>query len=171
MDQVLPVAAGRSSERPVSFPDALLYRGRTGDGADCLVTFDRRTVVLSRPLAGLSCRIRLTASQYQAMAVETRSGVHVVCLVHAQPGLSVDLAEADDLGAAEEYCEKLADFLNLPAMLLARGEPGEQEEAVVAAPRRNRKARSQRPRFLTRRKTGDVIEFPRIAKREIIARN
>ncbi len=68
-DKIQASEAGRSSGRPVSFPDVLLYRGRASDGEECLATFDNRTVLLSRLVGGLPCRIRVSVSQYQA---ETR---------------------------------------------------------------------------------------------------
>ena len=111
MDKVLHTTAGRSSGRPVWFPAVLLYRGRAEDGAHCLTTFDRRTVVLSRPVAGLACKIRLSTRQYQAVAVVARDDRHSVRLVHRDPGLSVDLTEMENFEAAEAYCDRLADFL------------------------------------------------------------
>src|SRR5215204_6815393 len=107
MGEVLPIHTGRSVERPVSFPDVILYRGRTGDGADCLTTFDRRTVVLSRPVAGLSCKIRLSVNQYQAVAVVARDRANIIRLMHRDPGLSIDLTEMEDFDAAEEYRDRL----------------------------------------------------------------
>src|ERR671916_494949 len=106
MNKILSIQAGRSTGRPASFPEVLLYRGRAGDGADCLATFDKDTVVLSRPVAGLSCRIRLSTSQYQAVAAVAREDRHVVQLMHRDPGLSIDLVEAATLEAAEEHRDR-----------------------------------------------------------------
>jgi len=171
MDKVLHTTAGRSSGRPVCFPDVILYRGRAEDGADCLTTFDRRTVVLSRPVAGLACKIRLSTRQYQAVAVVARDDRHSVRLVHRDPGLSVDLTEMENFEAAAAYCDRLADFLDLPPMLMAGMTPA-ADAAAESAPAARRKAaiRARRPRFLTRRKTGQVIEFRKLERREIIAR-
>lgn len=176
MSKILSIQTGRSQERPVSFPDVLLYRGRAGDGADCLATFDRSTIVLSRPVAGLSCRIRLSTSQYRAVAAVAREDCHVIQLMHRDPGLSIDLAEASSLEAAEEYGERLAEFLDLPMLTLAgRGPSGDTIVAGPApAPRRNQPARlgdHRRPRFLTRRKTGEVVSIRKVEGSEIIARS
>src|SRR5918998_4127558 len=100
MDKVLHTTGGRSSERPVCFPDVILYRGRTGDGADCLTTFDRKTVMLSRPVAGLACKVRLSTRQYQAIALIIRDDRNTISLVHREAGLSVDLTDMDDAEAA-----------------------------------------------------------------------
>jgi hypothetical protein len=173
LDEVHPEGAGRSPERPVSFPDIHLYRARAGDGADCLATFDRRTIVLARPIAGIPCKIRLSLSQYQAVALIAGDAVNVIRLLHREPGLSLDLERIDSFEAAEEYRDQLASFLDLPPLTMAGlgpslETPAEAAESVV--PRR-RTGRSSRPRFLIRRAPGQPIEIRRIDGREIIARH
>lgn len=173
MNKILSITAGRSSGRPASFPEVLLYRGRAADGADCLATFDKETIVLSRPVAGLSCRIRLSTNQYQAVATIAREDRHVIHLMHRDPGLSVDLAEAASLEAAEDHRDRLAEFLDLPTLTLAGRSASGDTIVSAAAPARRRKVHNgvRRPRFLSRRKSGNVIAFGPIAGREIIARS
>lgn len=173
MNKILSIPAGRFSKRPASFPEILLYRGRAGDGADCLATFDKATIVLSRPVAGLSCRIRLSTNQYQAVAAIAREDRHVVHLMHRDPGLSIDLADAATLEAAEEHRDRIAEFLNLPALTLAGRSASGDTVVSRAAPTRRRKVHNRfpRPRFLSRRKAGTVIPFQPITGREIIARS
>ena len=170
MDEVLHMTTGRSSERPVCFPDVILHRGRAGDGADCLTTFDRKTVMLSRPVAGLACKVRLSTRQYKAVAMIARGERHTICLLHAEKGLSVELTDFDGADAAEDYCHRLAAFLDLPTVLMARGDGAVEASARPAASPR-RKTRPRRPRFLTRRKSGDVIDIRKLSGREIIARS
>ena len=165
----LPIRNIGSQNRAASFPDVLLYRGRAGDGEECLATFDRHTVLLSRAVADLPCRIRLSVRQYQAVAVIVTAGLHTVRLLHAEDGLSVDLAEIDDLEAAEEYCGRLASFLQLPSVTMGAGRAGGKPSAP-ASPGRTRLAKQRRARFLTRRRTGNVIHIRKLEKREIIAR-
>lgn len=169
MDEVLHMTAGRSSERPACFPDIILYRGRAGDGADCLTTFDRKTVMLSRPVGGLACKVRLSTRQYKAVAVIARGESHTICLLHGERGLSVELTEFDDAEAAEDYCHRLAAFLDLPTLLMAGGDARAASGQPTASPRRRMRAR--RPRFLSRRKSGDVIDIRKLSGREIIARS
>jgi hypothetical protein len=164
--------AGRSTERPASFPDALFYKGRAGDGADCLATFDRRTVLLSRPVGGLACRIRVGVSQYRAVALVSSDDRHVVCLMHSQPGLSVDLMETENLEAAEALRDQLSDFLDLPQIEMGGlGATDEDRAARQPAARRRMPLRTRRPRFLARRRSGEPVEIRRIDGREIIARS
>lgn len=175
MNKILSMSAGRSSERPVSSADVLLYRGRAGDGADCLATFDRDTLVMSRPVAGLSCRIRIGTRQYKAVAAVAREGRHVIHLMHSDPGLSIDLAEATSLEDAEDHCDRLAAFLDLPRLTLAGRSASGDTIMSGAAPvqRRNQPVRlgkHRRPRFLTRRRTGNVVAIRKVEGSELIAR-
>jgi hypothetical protein len=177
LDKVHQNSAGRSSGRPVSFPDALLYRGRAADGADCLATFDRRSIVIARQVGALPCRVRVPICQYDAVAVVSSEERHRIRLMHDDPGLTLDLVEMDDLGDAEEYCDRLARFLDLPSVLVAgsaaEAEPADVAEAANAAPamRRDPALRRRRPRFLARRKSGEVIFLNKVAGREIMARS
>ena len=176
MDKVPSNSAGRSSERPVSFPDILFYRGRAGDGADCLAALDRQLVVLSRPLAGLPCRIRISTRQFSAVAVVSRGEGHVVQLLHRESGLTFDVLETSTLQDAEERCDALADFLDLPTMVMgglgpAGEEPARLPRLTQPTERRTRLARSRRPRFLTRRRKGEPNGAHKLEGEEIIARS
>ena len=162
--------ADRSMERSAIFPDILLYRATAGDGADCLAAFNRQTVLIARPVAGLACRIRLKLKHFLAVAATEERGNYLVRLMHRDPGLTLDLAEFDTLAAAEEYRDGLAASLGLATLTLAGRATG---PVVVPAATLNqrRKRRAHRPRFLYRRKTGDVVALPTFAEREIIARS
>ena len=134
---------------------------------------------MSRPVAGLACRIRIPVRQYQAVAVLVRDERNLVRIVHRDAALSVDVEEFAAFETAEEYRDRLASFLDLPPLTLA-GAPASADEAedeAEAAPavsrsrRRDPALRSRRPRFLTRRRAGEVIALRKIEGREIIARH
>jgi hypothetical protein len=163
--------AGCLYGQPASFPDVLLYRCTAGDGADCLATFDRRTVLMSRAIAGLACRIRVPVRQYQAVALLVGERSHTIRLMHREAGLSLDIERFDSLATAEEYHDRLADFLDLPVVVVA-GEPSKKAaENTAPLPRRTRTLRARRPRFLMRRRSGAPVSIRRIEGREIIARH
>jgi hypothetical protein len=173
MDESHLNLTGRSDERPVSFPDAILVRGRAGDGADCLVTFDRRMLMMSRPIAGLACRIRVPVRQYLAVAVLARDEGHVVRLLHDESGLSVDVEAFSSFETAEEYRDRLATFLDLPQLTLA-GAPADKakvDREAASFQARHPSLRKRRARFLTRRQSGTPLSLRKIEGCEIIARN
>jgi hypothetical protein len=127
---------------------------------------------MSRPVAGLACRIRVPVRQYEAVAVLVSENRHVIRLMHRDAGLSIDVEEFETFQTAEEYRDRLAGFLNLPPMTMA-GVPdrGETAEDGAPQPRRGRPLRGRRPRFLTRRRPGAGAPLGKIEGREIIARN
>jgi hypothetical protein len=129
--------------------------------------------VLSRPVSGLACKIRLSLRQYQAIAVIAKDDGNVVRLMHRDPGLSVDLTRIESFEAAEAYRDRLSDFLDLPPLMMAgNGAAAEKvADSSAARPRRTRPLRSRRPRFLARRHTGEPIQIRKIDGREIIARH
>lgn len=170
-DNLHPNRAGRSTKRPASFPDVLLYRGKTAEGEDCLVTFDRQTIVLSRPVAGLACRIRLSVAQYDAVAVVISHEGLTIRLMHDDAGLSIDLAEMPDLEQAEEYRDRLAGFLDLPAVTMGGVRPSASPNTTVLNGGRTGLMKRRRARFLTRRQTGNVVELRKFEGGELIARN
>ncbi len=97
---------------------------------------------------------------------------HVIRLLHRDAGLSIDVEEFDTFETAEEYGDRLANFLDLPAMMMA-GAPGSDAPRKPAAPRRRRglPIRGRRPRFLMRRRPGADGATEKVEGREIIARN
>lgn len=127
---------------------------------------------MSRPLAGLACRIRVPVRQYQAVALLVGERNHVIRLMHRDIGLSLDVEEFENYATAEEYRERLADFLGLPSVI-ASGTPSPEETLVQAEPRarRTRAAKTRRPRFLARRHSGNEIAIRKVEGREIIARH
>ena len=128
---------------------------------------------MSRPVAGLACRIRIPVRQYQAVAVLVAGKNHVIRLLHRDAALSIDVEEFENFHTAEEYRDRLASFLDLPPMLMA-GAPAAEAEPAGSAPifaRRDRSARTRRPRFLKRRRVGADIAIRPVVGREIIARN
>lgn len=125
--------------------------------------------MISRPLAGLACKIRLNLRQYQAVAVVATEGGNVIRLTHREPGLSIDIADMAAFDDAEDYRDRLAMFLDLPTLMLAGGGAAEGRSAKPAV-RRTKTNSARRPRFLSRRKGGDVVSIRKIEGRELIAR-
>jgi hypothetical protein len=129
---------------------------------------------MSRPVAGLACRIRVPVRQYQAVALVMREKSHVIRLMHRDAALSLDVEEFESFATAEDYRDRLAGFLGLPPVIAAGTPSPDSEEEIVTGPalvRRGRAIRVRRPRFLARRAPGEKLARGKIEGREIIARN
>jgi hypothetical protein len=127
---------------------------------------------MSRPVAGLACRIRIPVRQYQAVALLVGERSNVIRLMHRDAGLSLDVEEFESFETAEEYRDRLAGFLGLPSVIAA-GTPSPEDalSAATSRTRRSRTIKARRPRFLTRRHSGSAVTIHKIEGREIIARH
>ena len=127
---------------------------------------------MSRPVAGLACKIRIPVRQYQAVALLVHEQRHVIRLMHRDADLSLDVEEFESFETAEEYRDRLAGFLDLPSVIAA-GTPALEDALPTATPgaRRNRTVKARRPRSLTRRHSGDAVKINKVEGREIIARH
>ena len=129
---------------------------------------------MSRPVAGLACRIRVPVRQFQAVALVVRENSHVIRLMHRDVGLSLDVEEFESFATAEDYRDRLAGFLGLPPVIAAGAPARDAEDEIATGPVRTRRGRSikvRRPRFLARRVAGEKVARGKIEGREIIARN
>jgi hypothetical protein len=128
-------------------------------------------VLMSRPLAGVPCRIRIPVRQYEAVALIAREGGHVIRLLHRDQELSVDVEEFEDFVTAAEYRDRMATFLDLPALMLAGSPSDAPSAAQISHQKRHPVLGRRRARFLARRRSGELISLRRIEGAEIIARN
>ena len=180
-----PVWAGRNMRLdPFRLPQAVSYATRDEQG-DVTFMIDQRGAVIRRVLerSGLPVTIFLPARAFRgvaARALEDPEGNVTVTLelLHNDPQLSVPLLVADDLDDIAADWRTWAEEYRLP-MLLIEGDGiartlDESLGAVKTAPikqrRKRRASQPRRPRFLARRKTGDLGLRLIIGGQEIIAR-
>lgn len=181
-----PVWAGRNMRLdPFRLPQAVSYATRD-DVGDVTVTIDHRGAVIRRTLerSGLPAIIALPAHVFRgvaARAIEDDIGAVTVTLelLHDDAALSVPLLVADDLDDIAADWRAWADAYRLPMLLIeADGVARTLEESLgtavkTAPPQARRKGRistQRRPRFLARRRTGDLGLRLVIGGEEIIAR-
>lgn len=181
-----PVWAGHNMRLdPRRLPQVVSYAARD-DFGDVTFTIDQRGAVVRRTLAmsRLPVTIVLPASSFRgvaARAIEDASGHITVTLelLHNDPMLSVPLLVADDLDDVAADWRTWAEAYGLPMLLIeADGIARTLEESLGAAlrgappvPRRRRRTAPRgRPRFLARRRMGDLGVRLVIDGEEIIAR-
>lgn len=169
---------------PSRLPQAACYASRDEHG-DVTFTLDHRGVTVRRVLAqsGLKVAVALPARAFRgvaARAIEDGDGLVTVTLelLHHDPALSVPLLVAHDLDDVAADWRAWSDAYGLPMLLVeADGVARSLEESLglvkTSAPAPRRKGRAstrRRPRFLARRRTGDLGLRLVIDGEEIIAR-
>lgn len=180
-----PVWAGRSMRLdPFRLPQIVSY-ATSDDHGDVTFTIDRRGVVLKRMLqqSGLPVTVALPARAFRgvaARAIEDFEGEVTVTLelMHHDPSLCVPLLVASDLNDVAADWRAWADAYRLPMLLVeADGIARPLEEALggvkIASPERHRRGRAvsgRRPRFLARRRQGELGLRLVVDGEEIIAR-
>jgi hypothetical protein len=114
----------------------------------------------------------MSLRHYQAIALVVGENKHSVRLMHREPNLCVDLVEYAAFEDAEDHRDRLAEFLKLPPLMLAgrNAFPKLSDECAPAA-RRARPARSLRPRFLMRRRTGAKVATRKVEGHEFTTRH
>ena len=130
------------------------------------------TSLLSRPVGGLACRIRITVRQYHAVAVVARETTNVIRLMHPRQPTFRSTCEVKDFADAEEYCDRLAEFLDLPALTLAGDKNWDDAMSGTLKRAARRKAnRGKRAALPRPPAAGNVVAFRAVEGREIIARH
>lgn len=168
---------------PFRLPQAVSYAVRD-DLGDVTFTIDRRGAVVRRVLENsrLPVTVVLPAKAFvgvAARAIEDGDGTVTVTLelLHNDPMLSVPLLVARDLDDVAADWRAWSDAFDLPMLLIeADGVARSLEESLglVKGPpvprRKGRTSTRRRPRFLARRKTGDLGIRLVVDGEEIIAR-
>lgn len=183
---LMPVWAGRNMRLdPFRLPQMVSYATKD-DYGDVTFTIDRRGAVVRRvlPKSGLPATVLLPASAFRGVAAraidDDRRNVTVTLeLLHNDPMLSVPLLVADNLEDVAADWRNWADAYRLPMLLIeADGVARTLEDSLGAAiknqpsheRRHGRGTKLRRPRFLMRRKTGDMGLRLVVSGEEIIAR-
>ena len=180
-----PVWAGSNMRLdPFRLPQVVSYATRD-DFGDVSFTIDQRGAIVNRTLdkSGLPVCVVLPACAFSgvaARAIEDPEGNVTVTLElhHRDPQLSVPLLVADDLDDVAADWRAWADAYRLPMLLIeADGVARTLDEtlgAVRTAPkldrRKGRASTARRPRFLARRKSGNLGLRLVVDGEEIIAR-
>lgn len=180
-----PVWAGRNMRLdPFRLPQVVSYATRDEQG-DVTFVIDKRGAVIRRvlQLSGLPISIVLPARAFRgvaARAIEDGEGNVTVTLelMHNDPQLSVPLLVADDLDDVAADWRAWAEAYRLPMLLVeADGVARTLDESLGAVktgpvkPRKRPTSQKRRPRFLARRKTGNLGLRLIVGGEEIISRD
>jgi len=151
---------------PLSLPVSFSTHDIRADGGIRQVELHRERVVLRRAVSGMRMAVNVRVSDFRGIALRQIDDAHMLVLVHRDPSLSIPLGVSIDDNEIEAAWAMWSETFALPQL---------HDKTKEATPRRRRRnaIRARRPRFLMRRRTGELLDGATVhhGEREIIARN
>ncbi len=152
---------------PLSLPVSFDAHDTRADGGVRQIELHRERVVLRRALHGMRMAVNVRVSDFLGVALRGIDDAQMLALVHRDPSLTIPLCVSSDRDEIVAAWRMWSDILQLPQL--------PEDKASEPAPRRRRHnaIRTRRPKFLMRRRRGDLLNPANIyqGEREIIARN
>jgi hypothetical protein len=152
---------------PLSLPLSFQAHDTRADGGVRRIELHRERVVLHRALKGMQMAVNIRVRDFLGVALRGLDDAQTVVLVHRDPSLSIPLCVSSDREETVSAWLKWSDIFALPQLM----EDLPREPA--ARRRRHNAIRARRPRFLVRRRPGDLLNPANVhqGEREIIARD
>ena len=153
---------------PLSLPLSFHAHDTRADGGVRRIELHRERVVLHRAVKGMRMAINVRVSDFLGIALRGLDDAQMLVLAHRDPALNIQLCVSSDHEEIATAWQMWSDILALP--LLA----DDDDDSEPAARRRRHNAiRARRPKFLVRRRGGNLTNLENIHQdeREIIARD
>jgi len=151
---------------PLSLPVSFAAHDVRADGGVRQIELHRERVILRRAVHGMRMAINVRVSDFLGIATRDHSDGQTLVLVHRDPSLSIPLSVSADAGEIASAWQQWSDVFALPQL---------QDTSRDPAPRRRRRnaIRARRPKFLVRRRMGNLPNTATVhhGEREIIARD
>ena len=152
---------------PFSLPVSFSAHDTRADGGVRQIELHRERVVLRRAVSGMRMAVNVRVSDFLGIALRTADDAQMLVLVHRDPSLSIPLCVSNDNDEIATAWAVWSETFALPQL--------EDAPSEGPAPRRRRRnaIRWRRPRFLMRRRVGQLLNPANTyrGEREIIARN
>jgi hypothetical protein len=152
---------------PLSLPLSFQAHDTRADGGVRNIELHRERVVLHRAVKGMRMAINVRVRDFLGVARRGIDDAQSLVLVHRDPSLNVPLCVSADPEEIASAWTAWSDIFALPQLL-------EELPCEPAARRRRHNAiRGRRPKFLARRRLGNLVNTETVHRdeREIIARN
>jgi len=152
---------------PLSLPVRFEAHDTRADGGVRHIELDRERIVLRRALHGMQMAIKLRVSDFLGVALRGLDEAQVLVLVHRDPSLTIPLCVSSDREEIAIAWQMWSDIFALPLL------PEDKPREPAARRRRHNAIRARRPKFLVRRRAGDLLNPANLHRneREIIARD
>ena len=152
---------------PLSLPLSFQAHDTRADGGVRRIELHRERVVLHRAIKGMRMAINVRVRDFLGVARRGLDEAQALVLVHRDPSLNIPLCVSSDSEEIASAWTVWSDIFALPQLL-------EESPCEPATRRRRHNAiRARRPKFLVRRRRGNLINTENVHRdeREIIARD
>jgi hypothetical protein len=152
---------------PHSLPVSFVAHDTRADGGIRNIELHRERVILRRDIAGMRMAVNVRVSDFLGVALRGLDDTQMLVLVHRDPALSIPLCVSSDRVELDTAWQMWSMIFALPQM------PEEIKREPAPRRRRHNAIRARRPKFLVRRRLGDLLNPADIyqGEREIIARD
>jgi hypothetical protein len=152
---------------PLSLPVSFDAHDARADGGVRRIELHRERVVLRRAVLGMQMAVNVRVRDFLGVALRGIDDAQMLVLVHRDPSLSIPLGVSSDRDELSAAWQMWSDIFALPQL------PEDKPQEPAARRRRHNAIRARRPKFLVRRRGGDLLNPANIhqGEREIIARD
>ena len=152
---------------PLSLPLRFDAHDVRADGGVRNIELHRERVVLRRAVQGMRMAVNISVSDFLGIALRGLDDAQMLVLVHRDPSLSIPLGVSSDAEEIASAWQIWSEIFSLPLL------PEARVREPAARRRRHNAIRARRPRFLVRRRAGDLLNPANLhdGEREIIARD
>jgi hypothetical protein len=152
---------------PLSLPLSFDAHDSRADGGVRQIELHRERVVLHRAVHGMRMAIKIRVSDFLGVALRGLDDAQMLALVHRDPSLTIPLCVSSDADEIASAWQLWSEIFALPQL------PEDKTREPAVRRRRHNAIRARRPKFLVRRRGGDLLNPANIhqGEREIIARD
>ncbi len=150
---------------PLSLPVRFYAHDARADGGVRQIELHRERVVLRRAVHGMQMAVNVRVTDFLGVALRGIDDAQMLVLAHRDPSLTIPLCVSSD--RHEIVAAWRSDIFALPQL------PEHKPREPAPRRRRHNAIRARRPKFLVRRRRGDLLNPANIhqGEREIIARD
>ena len=152
---------------PLSLPVRFDAHDDRADGGVRQIELHRERVILRRAVHGMQMAVNVRVSDFLGVALRGIDDAQMLVLAHRDPSLTIPLCVSSDREEIAIAWQTWSEIFALPQL--------REDKVCEPATRRRRHnaIRARRPKFLVRRRRGDLLNPANLhqGEREIIARN
>ena len=152
---------------PLSLPLRFDAHDTRADGGVRNIELHRERVVLRRAVKGMRMAVNISVCDFLGIGLRGLDDAQALLLVHRDPSLSIPLLVSTDAEEIASAWQTWSEIFALPQL------PEDKVFEPAARRRRHNAIRARRPKFLVRRRAGDLLNAANLhdGEREIIARD